>query len=69
MEEKCRDYETKERDKIDKERQYLKEKYREQLEIENDKIEQLKDLVNYYRKRYYKKLNINNECRKKYKID
>lgn len=65
MEEKCRVYETNEREKLDKERQYLKEKYREQLEIENDKIEQLKDLVNYYRKRYYKKLKINNDCRKK----
>jgi hypothetical protein len=65
MEDKCKEYEDKERTKLDKERQYLKEKYREQLEIENDKIEQLKDLVNYYRRRYYKKLKINNDCRKK----
>jgi hypothetical protein len=65
MEEKCRVYETNEREKLDKEHAYLKQKYREQLEIENDKIEQLKDLVNYYRKRYYKKLKINNDCRKK----
>lgn len=63
MENKCSDYEKKEREKIKTETEYLKEKYKEQLEIENEKIEQLKDLVNYYRKRYYKKLKINNKCR------
>ena len=68
MEQKCKEYEENERTKLDNERRYLKEKYREQLEIENDKIEQLKDLVN-YRRRYYKKLKINNDCRKKYRID
>lgn len=65
MEAKCTVYEANERDKIQKETDYLKEKYKDQLNIENEKIEQLKDLVNYYRKRYYKKLNINNQCRVK----
>jgi len=63
MEKKCTEYENREKEKINQETEDLQTKYKAQLEIENDKIEQLKDLVNYYRKRYYKKLKINNKCR------
>lgn len=64
LETKCHEYEEKQHayDKTEKENH--EEIVREQIKIENEKIGELKEIVNYYRKKYNEKLNINSQCRK-----
>ena len=64
LEQKCNTYEQEQTKKNKLERERLKEIYNEQLEIETEKINELKNIVNYYRKRYNSKLSISNKCRK-----
>ncbi len=63
IETKCSDFETSQTNKYQEERQRLDDLYRQQLDIENDKIEQLQGLVKYYKKQYDTKLKVNNKCR------
>jgi len=63
LETKCDTFEQKQNNKYKDERTRLDDLYRNQLEIETDKIEQLKGLVKYYKTQYDTKLNINNKCR------
>lgn len=69
LEQKCNTYEEEQTKKNKLERERLKEIYNEQLEIETGKINELKNIVNYYRKRYNSKLSINNKCRKDKQLD
>ena len=36
---------------------------KEQIELEDKKIDELKEIVNYYRRKYNEKLHISSQCR------
>lgn len=63
LEEKCTEYETKQRDNDDREKKRHEEFIQEQLDIENVKINELTEIVNFYRKKYHEKMSVNSQCR------
>jgi len=63
LEDKCNILEQRELEKQQKEKERLAEIHRQQLDIETEKINSLKDIVKYYKKQYNNKLNINKKCR------
>jgi len=64
LEDKCEIFEERQTKKFKDEQQQLNEEYRTQLDLETEKINQLKDIVSYYKKQYDTKLNLNTQCRK-----
>jgi hypothetical protein len=64
LEEKCSEYEIKQQDNDDREKKRHEEFIQEQLDIENVKINELTEIVNFYRKKYHEKMSVNSECRK-----
>ena len=64
LEEKCSEYEIKQQDNDDREKKRHEEFIQEQLDIENVKINELTEIVNFYRKKYHEKMSVNSKCRK-----
>jgi len=63
LEDKCKEYEDR-HDTWDKEQKEKHEKViKEQIELEDKKINELKEIVNFYRRKYNEKLHINTQCR------
>ena len=71
LEKRCKTYEQNQINNFDTERKRLDDIHRGQLDIETDKINQLKEIVKYYKKEYDTKLTINTACRKEkqFKLD
>jgi hypothetical protein len=71
LEKRCQTYEQNQSNKFDTERKRLDDIHRGQLDIEKDKINQLQEIVKYYKKEYDTKLTINTKCRheKQLKLD
>jgi len=63
LEEKCSEYEIKQQETDDREKQRHEEFIQEQLDIENVKINELTEIVNFYRKKYQEKMSVNSKCR------
>ena len=63
LEEKCDTFEERQTTKFKEKQKELQEEYRTQLDLETEKINQLKDIVSYYKKQYDTKLNLNKQCR------
>jgi hypothetical protein len=63
----CKTFETQRSAEQEDERIRLETLHRQQLDVETEKIEQLKDIVKYYKEEYDKKLTINNTCRQQQK--
>tara|TARA_B110001450_G_scaffold254741_2_gene280729 strand:+ start:1415 stop:2128 length:714 start_codon:yes stop_codon:yes gene_type:complete len=63
LEDKCNSYEEGQRETDDKEKQRHEESVQEQLDIENVKINELTEIVNFYRKKYQEKMTVNSQCR------
>ena len=63
LEEKCNKYEEGQRETDDIEKQRHEEFVQEQLNIENVKINELTEIVNFYRKKYQEKMSVNSQCR------
>ena len=64
LEERCNNFEERQTTKFKDEQQQLQEEYRIQLDLETEKINQLKDIVSYYKRQYDTKLKLNTQCRK-----
>lgn len=63
LEEKCRYFEGK-RDEYDEQEKIRTDKtMKEQIELEDAKIDELKEIVNYYRRKYNEKIHISSKCR------
>ena len=64
LEKKCKDYEdSQEKNDLDDKRKH-EELIQEQLDIENVKINELTQIVNFYRKKYTEKKSVTGQCRK-----
>ena len=63
LEDKCKSYEEGQRDTDDIEKKRHEESVQEQLDIENVKINELTEIVNFYRKKYQEKMTVNSQCR------
>lgn len=64
LEQKCKDYEdSQEKNDLDDKRKH-EELIQEQLDIENVKINELTQIVNFYRKKYTEKKSVTGQCRK-----
>ena len=63
LEAKCEIFEKTQTQKFKDEQEVLEEDNRRQLDLENEKIDQLKDIVAYYKKQYDTKINLNTQCR------
>ena len=64
LEKKCADYEdSQEKNDMDEKRKH-EELIQEQLDIENVKINELTQIVNFYRKKYTEKKSVTGQCRK-----
>ena len=63
LEDKCNILEQRELEKQQKEKERLAEIHRQQLDIETEKINSLRDIVKYYKKQYNNKLKVNKKCR------
>lgn len=63
LELKCREYETKQETWDNDQKEKHEKIVKNQIELENKKINELKQIVNYYRRKYNEKLHINTKCR------
>lgn len=63
LEDKCTRYEDRQRETDDIEKMRHEERVQEQLDIENVKINELTEIVNFYRKKYQEKMSVNSQCR------
>jgi len=64
LEKKCKDYEeSQDKNDMDDKRKH-EELIQEQLDIENVKINELTQIVNFYRKKYTEKKSVTGQCRK-----
>lgn len=64
LEKKCKDYEeSQDKNDMDEKRKH-EELIQEQLDIENVKINELTQIVNFYRKKYTEKKSVTGQCRK-----
>ena len=64
LEQKCIEYEKSQQENDDNEKKRNEEHIQEQLDIENVKINELTEIVNFYRKKYHEKMSVNSQCRK-----
>lgn len=64
LEQKCIKYEKSQQENDDNEKKRNEEYIQEQLDIENVKINELTEIVNFYRKKYHEKMSVNSQCRK-----
>ena len=63
LEQKCIKYEQSQQENDDNEKKRNEESIQEQLDIENVKINELTEIVNFYRKKYHEKMSVNSQCR------
>lgn len=68
LEAECKLFDKQRSQEQEVERIRLKTLHRQQLDVETEKIEQLKDIVKYYKEEYEKKLTINTKCRQQQKL-
>tara|TARA_B100000787_G_C16195827_1_gene300751 strand:- start:1900 stop:2604 length:705 start_codon:yes stop_codon:yes gene_type:complete len=64
LEKKCKSYEDRQRASDKEEKHRHEELIQEQLDIENVKINELTQIVNFYRKKYNEKKAVTGQCRK-----
>jgi len=63
LEQKCIEYEKNQQTVDDAEKIRNENSIQEQLDIENVKINELTEIVNFYRKKYHEKMSVNSQCR------
>lgn len=63
LETKCSIYEDKQKEKDEENKEEHKKMIQEILDIENSKINELTEIVNFYRQKYFEKMNTKNQCR------
>ena len=63
LETKCSMYEENQKTKDEENKEKHKKMIQEILDIENSKINELTEIVNFYRQKYFEKMNTKNQCR------